>query len=127
MTGRELVKSRRHEQLVTDFALKCAAVGYHVSSDHPTDLVLRKGPEVILVEAKVIYRGNATEAVRAAVGQLFSYAYFLFNVPRPLTKIALFSEPIGDAYVEFLASLNIGTVWHQDGDWRGWPKYIGEL
>jgi hypothetical protein len=36
--------------------------------EHPKDPVLRRDGREWLVEAKVLYQGNATNAVRAALG-----------------------------------------------------------
>ena len=68
------------------------------------------------MEAKVLYDGNATSAVRESVGQLFSYAHFLYET-RP-ALVALFSESIGDAYVDFLESLRIQTIWRTESGWK---------
>jgi hypothetical protein len=119
LSGRELIKSRRHERLVADFARACAARGFSASNEHPQDLVLRKGGVTYLVEAKMVYRGNATEAVRAAIGQLLSYSYFLYDHDNPPVKVALFSEPVGDGYVAFLEANRIAAVWWERGSWKG--------
>jgi hypothetical protein len=120
LAGRQLVKSRRHERLVREYGEWSQAQGFTASTtEHPKDLVLRRNGAVWLVEAKVLYRGNATEAVRAAVGQLFQYQFFLCNESAPTNLVALFSEPIGDAYADFLESLGIAAVWKEEGKWRG--------
>ncbi len=69
----------------------------------------------------MLYNGNASEAVRAAVGQLFDYRHFFYVVPGlPLPSLlALFSESVGGAYVEFLESLSIASVWRSVGSWAG--------
>jgi hypothetical protein len=118
LVGRVLVKSRRHERLLADFATHCAQQGFSCSSEHPTDLLVRKPGKTFLVEAKVLYRGNATEAVRAAIGQLFTYAYLLFLSEAP-QKVALFSEPVGEAYERLLASLQIQAIHYREGIWVG--------
>jgi hypothetical protein len=74
-----------------------------------------------LVEAKVLYRGNATEAVRAALGQLFTYRFFLYADDQP-RLVALFAEPIGEAYVTLLDSLGVASVWKAAGRWLGSPR-----
>ncbi len=120
LSQRALVKTRRHERLVREFGEWVATRGFAPStSEHPRDLVIRRGGSEWLVEAKVLHRGNATDAVRAAIGQLFTYRHFLYAA-RPLPPlVALFSEPIGAAYVELLTKLSIAAVWKEDGRWVG--------
>ncbi len=85
-------------------------------------MTLRTGDVEWLVEAKVLYRGNASNAVREAVGQLFSYAHFLYSATPPL--MALFSEPVGQAFIDFLESLGIAVVWKDSGAWQGSPTAV---
>jgi hypothetical protein len=114
--GRELIKRRSHEALIANFGAWCASLGFEVDTTvHPRDLVLRRPGEEWLVEAKVLYMGNATGAVRAALAQVFMYRFFLYQRRRP-RLLALFSEPVGDAYVAFLDSLDVASVWRADGD-----------
>ena len=71
-----------------------------------------------LVEAKVVYNGNASQAVRAAIGQLLEYAKFLYEEVREPRMMALFTEPIGPLFVELLESLNIAAVWKDEHRWE---------
>ncbi len=116
--GRELVKRRSHEALIADFGAWCASLGFASDTTvHPRDLVLRRPGEEWLVEAKVLYMGDATCAVRAALAQLLMYRFFLYQRRQP-RLLALFSEPIGDAYVAFLDSHDVASVWRaDDGCW----------
>jgi hypothetical protein len=60
--------------------------------------------------------------VREAIGQLFAYRHFCYRElgrPDP-ALVALFSEPIGDAFVELLASLNIEAIWRTEEAWKGY-------
>jgi hypothetical protein len=121
LAGRVLVKSRAHEDLVRDYGLWVESQGFRPFTLHPRDLVLEYPEGEWLVEAKMVYDGNATEAVRAAVGQLFDYRHFFYvvsSLPLP-SLLALFSESIGDAYVEFLESLSITAVWRSVNLWVG--------
>jgi hypothetical protein len=118
LVGRHLIKTRRHEKLVKEFGEYAIAQGFVASTPHPQDLVLKKGTATILIEAKVVYKSNPTDAVRAAVGQLFAYSHFLYGVDKP-TLIALFSEPVGTGYVDFLKTLGIDSIWWEDGVWAG--------
>ena len=118
LVGRILVKSRNHELLVKNFGEACLEKGFNVVTPHPVDLVLRIMSKMILVEAKVVYKGNATSAVRGAIGQLFDYRYHLYPSPESPHLLALFSESIGEDFVEFLASLSIGTIWWTHSGWQ---------
>jgi hypothetical protein len=126
LTTRMLRKTRRHETLVRRYGEWCSTQGYVPATPHPRDLVLTRAPEEWLVEAKVLYQGNATEAVRAAVGQLLSYRHFLYTGGSSPHLLAAFSEPVGDAYVEFLSSCGIEAVWWQAGLWVGTPAAVSE-
>ena len=66
-------------------------------------------------------RSRTPIAVRAAVGQLLDYRHFFYVVPGlPLPSLlALFSESIGGAYIKFLESLSIASVWRSGDSWAG--------
>ena len=67
-----------------------------------------------MVEAKVVYGLNYAEAVRGAVGQLFEYRHFL----RPDSLlVALFDQPIGQAFTSYLNSLEVSVVWTEEANW----------
>jgi hypothetical protein len=108
-----------HDPLIADYVTGLDE-GWEARNDvYPRDLELRRHGTVWLVEAKMLYEGNATQAVRAAVGQLYEYAYFLYTKgPRP-SLLALFSESIGKAYPEYLASRAIEAVWRTRTGWFG--------
>jgi hypothetical protein len=119
LTGRALTKTRRHERLIEQYGTWAAAHGFLPSTkEHPKDLVLRRNGLECLVEAKVLYQGNATDAVRAALGQLYAYRHFLYQQMEP-QLVALFSEPIGDGYVAFLEACGIASVWKGAHGWAG--------
>lgn len=116
--ARTIVKSRRHETLVNDYAEWVENRGYEAVSEHPVDLMLSRDGSRWLIEAKVLYKANATDAVRAAIGQVFTYRYMLYRDSDP-SLVGLFSESIGDGYVELLESLGIIAVWRQGDGWGG--------
>ena len=117
ITGRTIVKKRDHELLIKRYGEWVASKGFAPSTtEHPKDLVIRRGPDEWLTEAKVI-RGNATNAVREAIGQLFTYNYMLHR--GTMGTLALFSETIGAGYVELLSTLGIASVWWDSGSWHG--------
>ncbi|MFF3247721.1 hypothetical protein ACFYWY_29255 [Streptomyces sp. NPDC002870] len=64
-----------------------------------------------LVEAKFIRRGNATGAVREALGQLAAYAFCLYPPEAQPRKLALFSESVGEVYTRLLEHHGIAAVW----------------
>jgi hypothetical protein len=122
--GKTLVKSRRHERLVRQYGEWAEEAGYLPATPHPRDLVLHTGDGEWLVEGKIVYQGNATYAVRAALGQLYAYRHFHYPQDPPLGLIALFSEPIGSLYSEFLTSCGIVPVWRNRGKWTGTPEAV---
>ena len=69
----------------------------------------------------MVYGENVAEAVRAAIGQLMDYRYFLYALKGrpPPSLLALFSAPIGEAYAGLLSSLDISPVWLAAGAWAG--------
>ena len=126
IVGKQLTKSRRHETVVRQFGEFVADRGFSPSTaEHPRDLVLRKDGDEWLVEVKVLYQGNATEAVREALGQLFAYRHFHYPPDQPPQLVGVFSEPIGEAYVEFLESCGIASIWKGDDGWEGSPSAVG--
>jgi hypothetical protein len=118
MTRPLLVKSPRHEGLITQFAEYARQRGFDVGNNvYPRDLVLRRDGIDWPIEAKVVYRGNATAAVRAVIGQLFTYRHLLYR-ERPQPRLmAVFTEHVGDLYAELLDSLNIASIWKEPTGW----------
>lgn len=83
-----------------------------------------RGPDgVWTVEVKTIRRGNAPDAVRACLGQLYTYRYFLPSDPGT-RLVGLFSEPIGDAFVSFLEACDVASVWKDGHGWSGSPSAV---
>ena len=82
----------------------------------------------VLVEGRTV-GNNAELAVRAAIGQLFSYRHLLYRAERRSDPalLALFSEPIGDAFSELLDDLEIAAVWFNSGECRGTVRAAGLL
>jgi hypothetical protein len=120
IVGRTMKKTRRHEALIRAYGTWVASRSFTVSTtEHPKDLVLRQGVEEWLIEAKVLYHGNATHAVRAALGQLFTYRYELYDGKPPPRLVALFTESVGDRYVAFLNTCGIDSVWWDEAKWAG--------
>ncbi|WP_080636942.1 MrcB family domain-containing protein [Salinispora vitiensis] len=111
----------RHEALVNAFAAQAKGAGMTVANNtHPCDLTVDGKVLHWLVEVKVV-GPNAETVVREAIGQLFSYRHFCYrDIERPDPNlVALFSGPIGDAFVDLLVSLGIETIWRAGGDWCG--------
>lgn len=121
--GRVLVKSRSHEQVLRDYGTAIVRHGWAPSTSvHPRDLELRRGNEVCLAEIKVVYKGNATHAVREAVGQLMEYRHFHYSEDLRPVPLAVFSEAVGDGFVAYLQALGIAVVWQHGAAWRGSTK-----
>ena len=96
--------------------------GFEVGTNvHPRDLVLRSADSDWMVEAKVVYRGNATSAVREAIGQLLTYRHLLYAGQAPPKLAAVFTEPIGHRYVQLLDELSIASIWKGATAWEGSP------
>ncbi|AXE26518.1 hypothetical protein C0216_26460 [Streptomyces globosus] len=133
IAAHQQVKSRKHEELIKDFAAYISKRDYTPNNQHvhPKDLTLQQsdagqaptpdGPEW-LVEAKVVRRGRADAAVREAIGQLREYSYFLYRekkLPVP-HLIALFSEDIG-VFAPYLEDQGIAAIWQTADGWAGTP------
>ena len=125
LAGRVLIKTRRHERLIRQYGTWLVDAGFVVSTKvHPRDLVAWRDENEWLIEGKILYLGNATDAVRAALGQLYAYRHFLYPVASPPGLVALFSEPIGAAFVSFLETAGVASVWHEAGAWLGSTRAI---
>lgn len=115
-------KKRVHEELVRRFGPYICQRGFTpiTAQVHPRDLVLQTVEDEWLVEAKAVKKGNATQAVREAVGQLLEYSYFWY-VQKGLRKphlLGLFSEDIG-VYASYLEDHGIGAIWRTSDGWAG--------
>jgi hypothetical protein len=113
-------RTRKHEDLVQRFGKWASGQGLAPRTNvHPRDLV-RNGPGgEWLIEAEVV-RNNAEPAVREAIGQLYAYRHFYYRVqdrPEPILA-AMFSGPIGDAFVQLLDTLSIIAIWNEHSDWH---------
>ena len=119
--GMSLRDGSRHEALIAQYAQCAEALGHQPRNIgvHPRDLTLSINGSEWLVEAKVVYRGNATQAVRAALSQLLEYAFVLYPFDRRPSLMALFSEPVGRLYVDLLESHDIAVVWKGNYGWSG--------
>jgi hypothetical protein len=114
-------KTRRHEILLTKFAAWITSCGFVAANNvHPRDLTVDGNGMHWLVEAKTI-PANAEGAVREAIGQLFSYRHFYYreNGKTDPPVVALFTSPIGDAFANLLASLEIESIWWNGHQWDG--------
>lgn len=125
VTARRLRKSRSHETLVQQYGTYLRGQGVEVGTNvHPRDLVIIRDGIHWLAEAKFIRRGNATGAVREALGQLATYAFCLYPEDAQPHKMALFSEAVGDVYVRLLEHHGIAAVWRTDEGWAGSPSAL---
>lgn len=113
------VRTREHETLIKDYGHFLLSSGMFPRTNcHPIDFQVLGSSERIIGEAKVLYSGNATDAVRAAMAQLFMYRHFITG-HKGVQLLALFSESVGDAYVNFLDGIGILAVWRNDQGWHG--------
>lgn len=115
-------KSRRHEALVELFAEWVKEHDLYPANKHTgrRDLTVDGQGQHWLVEAKVV-GANAEHVVREAIGQLFSYrqAYYRDQRKPDPALVALFSEPIGEYFVNLLVSLGIEAIWRSGPAWQG--------
>ncbi|MFE2162442.1 MrcB family domain-containing protein [Streptomyces lydicus] len=127
IAAREQRKKRVHEGLLKRFGPYILNRGFTPITErvHPRDLVLQAENQEWLVEAKAVKKGNATQAVREAVGQLLEYRYFWYvqkGAPQPFL-LGLFSEDIG-VYAGYLENHGIGAIWRTSDGWAGSPSAI---
>jgi hypothetical protein len=110
-------RTRKHEALVKAFGEMAQSHGWlaRTKGVHPRDLVLDCAEDHLLVEAKII-RANPESAVREAIGQLLAYEFVFYSAL--VTKVALFSAPIGDLWTDLLSRLSIASVWLDGPQWR---------
>lgn len=120
--ARTVNKSRKHETLVNRFNAHLTSLGYSTSSPHPRDLTALRAGQHWLVEAKVVSRGNGQRAAREALAQLVEYRYFY--EPHDARMLALFNEPVGEAFVELLETVDIASAWPDGDGWTGSPKAL---
>lgn len=119
---RTLIKQRSHEQLVSDFGRWAIDQGWTPRTEvHPRDLVLEGFGHHWLVEAKVVYVGNATRAVREATSQLLMYRFLWYHTDPP-QMLAVFTEDVGSEYVRFLESVGIASAWRDANTWTLSPS-----
>ncbi|MFJ8590699.1 hypothetical protein [Streptomyces sp. NPDC093598] len=120
LAGRELIKKREHEDLLRSYGQEMARMRWRPSTRvHPRDLELVRDAHTWLVEVKVVYKGNGTEAARAALAQLLEYRHFFYPAGNKPGMLALFSEEIGRAHVSLLGELGIRVVWRTQTGWDG--------
>jgi len=125
LSGNAIVKTRRHETLVREYGELAKGIGLSPATNvHPRDLTLLDEGVEWLVEAKVVYLGNATNAVRDAIGQLFQYRHFLYPPDSGVRLAALFTEPVGQAFVDLLQELGIEAIWKSPSGWEGSPGAV---
>lgn len=118
MQAHTQLRRRDHERLIADFGAAITNRGFTPATNvHPRDLTLERDADHWLIEAKMVYHGDATSAVRAVVGQLFQYRHFLYAQGKLPKLVALFSETVGDAYVNFLESVGIASIWRDSSGW----------
>ncbi|MFF8932862.1 MrcB family domain-containing protein [Streptomyces longwoodensis] len=125
VAARRLRKSRSHDTLVQQYGTFLRERGVEVGTNvHPRDLVIIRDGIHWLAEAKFIRRGNATGAVREALGQLATYAFCLYPEDAQPHKMALFSDPVGDVYTRLLEHHGVAAVWRTADGWAGSPSAV---
>lgn len=117
---RQRRRGDRHELLLSQYAQIATELGHQPRNVrvHPRDMTMLVDGHEWLVEAKVVYNGNASQASRAAIGQLMEYSHIYYEVGQRPHRMALFSEPIGDLFVGLFEELCIAVVWKGDSGWE---------
>lgn len=116
-------RTRNHEELIHKFGQLIMATGRQADTNvHPRDLVVYDSQREWLIEAKIV-GSNAEHAVRAAIGQLYSYRHFYYRERRLQDPrlMALFDAPIGHGFEQLLISLDIDYIYRHSGIWAGTP------
>jgi hypothetical protein len=113
--GRQIIKSRRHEKLVKLFGDRSSAIGFVPTTPHPIDVLLSRGDKEWIAELKIVYDRNFSEAVRGAIGQLMEYRHF---IKPSASQIAVFDQPINEAFTGLLNSLGISVIYLEGGCWK---------
>lgn len=115
----EVVRTRKHEELISSFADFVRPIGYSLSNRNigKRDLIM-KSPAGIeyLVEAKTV-NNDGEAAVRDAIGQLFAYRYEYYPRNSHPQLVALFNLPVDDFWCELLEELQIHWVYKKSGKW----------
>jgi hypothetical protein len=114
-------KTRKHEALVRAFGDAVIRRGNVAATNvHPRDMTVTAKSGEWLIEAKTVGL-NAEQAVREALGQLFSYRHFYYRERGQADPelLALFSAPIGGAFEELLGSLGIQYLCRDGTTWTG--------
>lgn len=130
IAAREIVKTRRHETLIRLYGIFLESRGFRVATNvHPRDLTADRDGRHWLIEAKTVDAGNGVDATRAALAQLLFYSHFHYgDHGASVHRLALFTEPVGPACVNFLEALGVAAVWKEHGAWVGSPSAVqGEL
>jgi MrcB-like, N-terminal domain len=120
ISAKTLVKSRKHETLLTQYAQYVTTRGHQPGNNvHPRDFVVETDSGHWLVEAKIVYHGDGVQATREALAQLLMYRRFLYESNQDVQLLALFNEDIGPLCQDFLEELGIATVWKTGSEWVG--------
>ncbi|OXM49566.1 hypothetical protein CFP71_29930 [Amycolatopsis thailandensis] len=119
IAARKIIKSRKHETLVNTFNDHLRDRGFTTASPHPRDLTATRDGQDWLIEAKVLRRGDAVQATRGALAQLYWYRHVHYTEPRTVRLLALFNEPVGDLCLDVLHANDVQAVWAEQGTWAG--------
>jgi len=116
---KEVLRSRKHEELISSFADYVRPLGFSLSNRNigKRDLIMRSPIGVeYLVEAKTV-SADGESAVRDAIGQLFAYRFEYYPKDSHPELLALFNLPIDKFWCGLLEELKIHWIYRKDGDW----------
>jgi hypothetical protein len=113
------VRSRKHEELISNFADYVRPLGFSLSNRNigKRDLVMKSSTGMeYLVEAKTVNL-DGESAVRDAIGQLFAYRYEYYPKDSYPQLVALFNLPIDGFWQSLLEELSVHWVFKKEGEW----------
>jgi len=119
ITGTVQRRTRTHEKLVRIAGEWLQARGLQIASPHPKDLEIIS-PMSVIIEAKVVRRGDPLRAAREAVGQLHEYRYFIG--PRSAALAMLLDAEPSAALIRYMEEhLQVAVFWFVDNYLQGGP------
>jgi len=105
-------RTRTHERLVRLAGEWLQARGLQIASPHPEDLEI-VFPISVIMEVKVVRKGDPLRAVREAVGQLHEYRYFIG--PRTAALAILLDAEPSAALIRYMEEhLQVAAFWFVD-------------
>ena len=113
------LRSRKHEELISNFADYVRPLGFQLSNRNigKRDLVMMSSGGIeYLIEAKTVSQ-DGESAVRDAIGQLLAYRFEYYSKDSYPQLVALFNLPVDEFWQMLLEELSIHWVFKKEGTW----------